>query len=247
LRIALISDIHGNLAALNAVLNDIQKQGIGEIICLGDVATLGPQPEIVIGELKKLACPCIMGNHELALLDLNLADYYRIAPPLISTLQWCFEKLSAQDLKYLQSFKMSLNISFGRDSTLLCYHGSPTSTTDIILAETSNKDVEKIINNNVATVMAGGHTHIQMLRQWSDTLFINPGSVGAAFQKSYSQGDIPTLIPWAEYAILDSTSEFLNIGMRRIPFDIMALKSAIKQSNIPIKDWWLGQYNQISK
>jgi putative phosphoesterase len=247
LRIALISDIHGNLVALNAVLRDIKKQEIDEVVCLGDVATLGPHPTQVIAELKKLACLCIMGNHELALLDLNLAGHYRIAPPLVSTLRWCFDKLNNHDIKYLKSFKASLKISFGKDSTLLCYHGSPTSTTDIILAEISNKEVDKTLNNKAATIMAGGHTHIQMLRQRDGRLLINPGSVGAAFAKFYAQGEIPELLPWAEYAILDYDSEILNIGMLRVPFDIVALKSAIKKSDIPIKDWWLGQYNQNSK
>jgi hypothetical protein len=187
---------------------------------------------------------CILGNHELALLDMKAANKYRIPPPLISTLEWGLGKLSDSDLEYLRSFDTSINFSFGNISTLLCYHGSPSSTTDIILAETPNQDVAKIIKNNKATVMAGGHTHIQMLRRWEGILLLNPGSVGAAFPNFFSLGEIPELIPWAEYTILSYHSEILNICMRRLPFDTQALKSAIKKSDLPIKEWWLEQYNK---
>ena len=60
MRIAIISDIHGNMVALSAVLEDIKAKNVDKILCLGDVATLGPEPNAVIKMLKKLGCPCIM-------------------------------------------------------------------------------------------------------------------------------------------------------------------------------------------
>ena len=69
MRVALISDIHGNEVALRAVLEEIESEGIEQIVCLGDVATLGPRPGRVIDLIEGLDCPCIMGNHDEFLLD----------------------------------------------------------------------------------------------------------------------------------------------------------------------------------
>ncbi|MEO6600819.1 MAG: metallophosphoesterase family protein, partial [Polyangiaceae bacterium] len=69
MRVALISDLHGNELAFNAVLADIARQGVDQIICLGDVATLGPRPRDVLGRLAELRCVCILGNHDEFMLD----------------------------------------------------------------------------------------------------------------------------------------------------------------------------------
>ncbi len=72
MRIALISDIHANEVALGAVLDDIERTGVDRVVCLGDVATLGPRPESVLDRIRQMDCPCIMGNHDAFLLDPEL-------------------------------------------------------------------------------------------------------------------------------------------------------------------------------
>ena len=72
MRVALISDLHANLVAIQAVLADIQRVGVDQIFCLGDVATLGPAPGAVLQLLRDLRCPCILGNHDAFLLDAAL-------------------------------------------------------------------------------------------------------------------------------------------------------------------------------
>lgn len=79
-RIALISDIHSNEVALRAVLSDIRRTGVDQVVCLGDVANLGPQPNAVIEVLAELGCPCIMGNHDEFLLDRQLVRTYNESP-----------------------------------------------------------------------------------------------------------------------------------------------------------------------
>ena len=74
-KLALISDMHGNLPAFEAVVEDVQLQGITQFLCLGDVANFGPQPKETLGYLQTLACPVVMGNTDDSLLKpRTLAD-----------------------------------------------------------------------------------------------------------------------------------------------------------------------------
>src|SRR5688500_4764592 len=119
MRIALISDIHGHYTALEAVLEDIRRQQVDSVICLGDVATIGPQPRQVLAALRVLGCPCILGNHDAALLQPHRAQEYLIAPPLLPTLQWCAQQLAPDDLEYLAPFSSVLEVPLENNATLL--------------------------------------------------------------------------------------------------------------------------------
>ncbi len=89
--------------------------------------------------------------------------------------------------------------------------------------------------------MAGGHTHLQMLRQHRGTLLVNPGSVGAAF-KEYASGGPPTLMPYAEYAVVESRAGVVDVSLRRVPFDTAALHHAILATDIPLRPMLAKQY-----
>ncbi len=246
MRIGLISDIHGNLTALEAVLADLAAHPVDTLICLGDVATLGPQPKQVIARLRALGCPCINGNHESALLDLKKAADYQVAPSLIPTVEWCAGQLNADEMDYLRSFQPSLELPVDEDLNLLCFHGSPHSNVGQILATTPPDKLDKMFDGQTADLFAGGHTHIQMLRQYGGKLIINPGSVGSAFRKPYQAGSVPELLPWAEYGIISATRGVISVDLRRVPFDIPAFSKAITESGIPEQEWWLRQYSRSS-
>jgi len=242
MKIALISDIHGNLTALNAVMQDIRQQKVDKIICLGDVATIGPQPREVLIKLRELKCVCILGNHEKAILDSDSALDFQIAPPLIPALHWCLEKLQDEDLGFLSDFKNSYECKLEREFTLLCYHGSPRSTTDVILSTTPAAECSRMLGDSNNALLAGGHTHIQMMRKHESSVLVNPGSVGGAFPRVFEKGETPFLQPWAEYAIVNYGNKNLDIDMRQIRFDTMTLKDIVAKIDIPIKNWWLQQY-----
>ena len=242
MRIALISDIHGNDTALEAVLADLRQHQVDTMICLGDVATVGPQPRQVLARLKCLACPCILGNHDAALLHIEQAPAYHIAAPLITTLQWCAQQLAPEEFAYLRSFVPILDIPLGPDVTLRCFHGSPRSNTDLILPTTPEEDVDRLLGEQTANVLTGGHSHIQMLRQHLGKLIINPGSVGNAFLRPAKPGIVPSLLPWAEYALVTWDKGVLSVDLRRVPFDLTTFSRVVAASDIPIRSWWLQQY-----
>ena len=242
MRIALISDIHANFIALEAVLADIKKQQVDSIICLGDVATIGPQPREVLDRLRDLGCPCIMGNHENALLAPDKASVFHIAPPLIPSLNWCASQLSLADLDYLNSFKSILEIPLDNNNNLLCFHGSPRSNTDVILATTPAEVLEGYLEGYANQVMAGGHSHIQMLRQHEGKIIVNPGSVGSPFLKTPPPGVEPILMPWSEYAILEWRDARISLVLQRVSYEVGVYREIISRSNVPIKNWLLQQY-----
>ncbi|MBI3242795.1 MAG: metallophosphoesterase family protein [Chloroflexi bacterium] len=242
MNLAVLSDIHGHYTALDAVLNDLSRQHIDSVVCLGDVATIGPQPLEVIARLKSLGCACIMGNHDAALLNPANAPQLLIPPPLRPTLEWCAGQLAPDDVAYLASFQPVLNLSLGPGAEVLCFHGTPGSNIGLLLPTTPVEELDGLLAGQPATFFIGGHSHLQMLRQHGGKLFINPGSVGSAFAQLPAPGVTPALLPWAEYAIVSWESGVVSVDLRRVPFDIAAFYEVVSQSDIPLKQWWLQQY-----
>lgn len=244
MRIAFISDIHANLVALDAVLNDAAQQRVDSLVCLGDVGDLGPQPAQVLARLRELHCPCIMGNHDVALIEPGKATQLEIPLALVSSLQWCIQKLSPRDFDFIRAFQPTLEIQLDATNSILCFHGSPTSNTRIISETTPPEQLDQLLGNPLHTLMIGGHTHLPMLRRHKHTLVVNPGSVGNAFRAAPIAGTPPTLLPWAQYAIITWTNGTPHVDLRRVEFDIARYVSIIQASDIPLKDWLLEQYTQ---
>ncbi|CAG1010344.1 hypothetical protein ANAEL_03937 [Anaerolineales bacterium] len=242
MRIAFLSDIHGNFTALQAVLTDMETQSVDQVVCLGDVATLGPQPLEVLNTLRELKCICIKGNHDAATLDPEGAERYDIASHLIPDLHWCKDRLSADDIQFIDSFKSLHEINLPHDNRILAFHGSPLSYTDIILSTTPDEQLEVYLKGQEANILVGGHSHIQMVRRYDSKLILNSGSVGNAFKFAYSPGKSVDLLPWAEYMIIEQSGKLLDIDARRVYFDTDELIRKVKESHLPCSPWWLKQY-----
>jgi predicted phosphodiesterase len=110
-----------------------------------------------------------------------------------------------------------------------------------LLATTAPDELDRLLDGRRATVMAGGHTHIQMLRQHRGTLLVNPGSVGMPF-KEYVFGRTPTLLDHAEYATVEAQDGRVTVTLRRVPLDKRALRAAISACDNPLRGMLLQQY-----
>jgi predicted phosphodiesterase len=126
MRLALISDIHGNLIALDTVLHDIELLHPDRIVCLGDVA-FGPQPLETTQRLMAVGCPVVMGNSDERLLHPGVPQRpeEENAQRIEEIVFWCREQLSQTELDYLRTFQPTMEFSLSTDIALLCFHGSP--------------------------------------------------------------------------------------------------------------------------
>lgn len=233
-RIALLSDVHGHQVALDAALDHLRDQKVDRIICLGDVATLGPQPVEVLRRLGEVGCPCIMGNHDEFLLDPGLVRSYTSAPVVVESIDWCRDQLSQDDLAFLASFPRTLEVELGQGRVMLLCHGSPGSNTQDILATTPPDELDGLLGDLSPAILACGHTHIQMLRQHRGRLIVNPGSLGIPFRE-YVAGREPELMVHAELAVIEVTGEALSVSLRRLPLDRAALRRSLEGVGLPLR------------
>jgi predicted phosphodiesterase len=154
MRLGLISDIHANEVALEAVLKDIKQFGVDQIICLGDVATLGPQPCSVIQILQDIECDCILGNHDEFMINPELVHVYTDIPIIVEAITWCRKQLSDSDLDFIRTFKKCIEISPDVLSKLLLFHGSPNNHMKDIFSTTPSDELDSMLSGYTATVMA---------------------------------------------------------------------------------------------
>jgi predicted phosphodiesterase len=241
MRVALISDLHANEVALSAVFRHIQRHGVDETICLGDVATLGPHPREVLDILKLHSCPCIMGNHDEFLLDAQLINSYTEAPVVKQAVDWCRAQLRPADFAFLRSFQTGLERSLDGRTQLSLFHGSPRSHMENLLATTPPEELDALLGERRSTVMAGGHTHLQMIRQHRGTLLVNPGSVGMPFRE-FANGQAPRVLPHAEYAIVSVEAGELSVQLQRVELDRAALRQATVSVEHPLAAGLLANY-----
>lgn len=244
MQITLISDIHGNLAALDAVLSSPDVQQSEEIVCLGDVAVFGPQPREVVARLRALDCPVAMGNTDAWLLNPSShQERDEHSRRMTEVEMWSARQLSPSDLDHVRTFQSIVEQPLGAEMSLLCFHGSPRSWGEIIVSTTSDIELSAMLSGFQATVMAGGHSHAQMLRRFGDVTLINPGSVGLPYERILSTG-AERRPPWAEFSIVRVDGERLAVEFRRIPYDVNLAIQAALSSGMPHAEWWSSQWEK---
>lgn len=249
MRLAIISDIHGNLVALKALLSDLQKRRVEGVLCLGDVAATGPQPREVIDLLQSLAWPCVMGNTDEGLArnvpDLPPAEEWKRLPRkekarMLELDEWTRERLGRSHRSYLSTFKPTVRFNPVNGPSVLCYHGSPRSKHEGIEATTPEKELNGYLRGYDADIFAGGHTHTQMFRRFRGSIVLNPGSVGLPFWVD-AAGRLRNPAR-AEYAIVTFAGKSFGIELLSVPYRMAELRAVVRESGLPNPGWWLSDW-----
>lgn len=231
-RVALISDMHGNAVALDAVLRELDHERLDEIVSLGDVAQGGPQPAECVDRLRELGCRCVEGNSDEFLLTLDPGEE-DVDPEGIDRLlavgRWSREQLDDERLELLRGYERTVELDVaGR--RLVCCHGSPASNDEVVLPDTPRDHVERLIGE--ADAVAGGHVHLQWLRRAGRGIWFCVGSVGLVYEHKEPIDEQP-FDPWAEYAVLSAEDGRLALEFRRVAFDVDGVRAAIRSSGAP--------------
>jgi putative phosphoesterase len=186
--LGLVSDIHGNDRALAAVAAELERQGVVEVVCLGDAVQGGDEPREVLDRLEALGWPVILGNADDFLLEVPADSPEPLTPQQLEKREWTLAQLDERHLDRMRAFPRTLRL--GR---LLAFHGSPRSYDDVLLPDSTDDAAWRVPD---VDVLAGGHTHRQWTRIVGGALYVNPGTVMAQ--------------P-AEYAVVtDRSVEFLR-------------------------------------
>ena len=214
---AVISDIHGNLDALRAVVKDAEKSGIEVFLNAGDAVGFGIYPSEVIRALRSPMFLNVLGNVDLEILDalrLGKVPEGDVAKDLT------IEELSPSDVAYLQSLPRELRFEIA-GTRLLLTHGSPDSVDEHIYPDSPEERLKEIAAKVEADVVITGHTHLQMNRSVDGVAFVNPGSVGRPINGE----------PKAEYALLSFNP--LRVDFRCVSYDIETLVGKMRKKRLP--------------
>lgn len=226
MRLAILSDIHANLHALQAVWEDLEKQRPDQVYCLGDLVGYGANPNEVVDFIRERQIPTVMGNYDEGVgFDLRDCGCLYSDPELARlgdlSLQWSREHTSAVNKLYLQALPMHIRLQERRPSLLLV-HGTPRKINEYLYEDRPPATFERIARLAAADVLLFGHTHLPYQKKVGRTLFVNTGSVGKP-----RDGD-----PRVGYVILQG-SRRLRAIYRRVEYDIAAAAGAVRASGLP--------------
>jgi putative phosphoesterase len=234
-RIAVLSDIHGNLLALQAVVTDMERHNIDMVVNLGDHASGPLWPRETVALLMQQRWIQIAGNHERQLTRQNPAGHG-------ASDRYAYEQLTSQQMQWLRELPSTARI--GGD--ILLFHGTPTNDNAYLLETiehgqsflASPAEIMQHLGNARAKVMLCGHSHVPRMVQTPDgTLIVNPGSVG--LQGYTSEDPAPHIIqtgsPETRYAILERDNEKWWVEFIALPYDHPSAADQAGRNNRP--DW----------
>ena len=223
MKLALLSDIHGNHHALRAVLNAVRQQHVDTLLIAGDFVGYYFWPVEVFSLLKEWDIVAIRGNHDRMLEDivndksLRLKLYEKYG----SGLDVAFEQLDSKSIEWLTHLPDSIEYETKDGNVLLC-HGSPWDRDEYIYPDSSDLSLKRYENLNVKWVIQG-HTHYPMYLKIGNIVLINPGSVG---QPRNSQ-------PGAHWATLDTDSGIVKHFCEKYDLSIVVKESQKRHPEIP--------------
>jgi putative phosphoesterase len=229
MRIALISDIHANLPAIEAVLEDIEKRKLDSIFCLGDLVSYAPWPNEIIDIVRKNRIVTIAGNHDEILGKKSHNGLEYTVDPSLSIGQQSIEYtnsiLTVENRLYLKSLPQHIKLDFN-SCNLLFVHGSPDKIDEYLTEDLSDDFYWQMMEEHGADLMAFGHTHkpfrktIEKGKQIKHA--INLGSVGKP-----KDGD-----PKACYVVIE-VAEHVVVEFIKVDYDVEKAARAIEESPLP--------------
>lgn len=221
MRLLVMADIHGNLPALEAVLEDVEPEQFDGVLVAGDLV-IGVQPAETIRLIQSLGATVIRGNHENYLLRYH----HGTAPETWDTCQqwasmrWNYHQLDQELLAYLRDLPEQQVIQMPGTSAILMVHGSPRNPAEYLNPDHEPESVQVIAADLQESIMVCGHSHVPWVRRHGHRVLLNPGAVSNPLNGHVG----------AQYAVLTWTHQQWQVEHRAIPYDLDRLRKIFRQT-----------------
>jgi predicted phosphodiesterase len=231
-RLALLSDVHANLPALEAIAADIDRHSPDAVYVLGDMINGCAWPAETLDFIVARGWPMLIGNHDDAVLQLGTArmeprygdrEYY-------ATLWWTRARLAPAHVALLKSLPMELSVAFAGALPVRLLHGLPGNFFAGFRPDSPARWIERQLAAIPESTVADGHTHFPMERRVGRWQIVNTGSAGAPFD-----GD-----PRPSYAVLDSGGAGWQVTIRRVDYDRGRVEAGYRASGLAEEGGVLG-------
>lgn len=247
MRLAVMSDIHGNLTAFEAALADLEATGAPDKLwVLGDLAAMGPRPaecirrtQSLVETLGKDNVRVIRGN-----TDRDLVHGTRLAQPAVEeagkytdfvtemtlthrALIWNLSQLNFDDYTYLHKLDHEIGLNVPGYGYVIGYHGTPGNDEGRLTPEMPDDEARDALLDREGRLGIGAHIHVQMDRNLGDWRIVNDGSVGMSFQNP----------GYAQWALLTFEGGDVTVDLRNVPYDVDAFMTDVRASGHPEPEW----------
>jgi putative phosphoesterase len=227
-RVAVITDIHGNLPALEATLDAIDQIGVDGIYCGGDLVGYGPHPNDVCRVIEEREIPTIYGNYDFAIAR-ELADcgcaYVTAHDRELGqrSVAWTLAHTDQRSRDFMFALPFELRFELGERQIHLV-HGSPRKVNEYLFEDKPASLYERLAKAEQGDVLVFGHTHKPWIREYGGVLFVNCGSVGKP-----KDGDSRCAFAILE---LDQTGH-VRASIERVPYDAEAVAREVEAAGLP--------------
>jgi putative phosphoesterase len=225
--VAVITDVHANLPALEAALARIDELGIDRIYCGGDLVGYGPDPDAVCARIAQRGIPTIYGNYDYAIArDLDDCGCAYITPHDRElgqqSVAWTREHTAQAAKDFMRALPFDRHLEVG-DQRVHLVHGSPRKVNEYLFEDKPARLYERLAAAETGDVLVFGHTHKPWVHTHGHVRFVNCGSVGKP-----KDGD-----PRGAFAILDASSGSLDVTIERVAYDAEVVADAVRAAGLP--------------
>lgn len=226
MRVAIFADIHGNLQALEAVLEDLETQAPDVVVVNGDMVNRGPNNVEVMQGVLNQGYVITLGNHDdlLRMLierDPTLSEVF-FTDPFWEANRWCARQLEqAQLTPALKNLPMTHKIDISGAPSLLISHGSPRHYREGYSHYLPDEALSEILQEYPADILIGSHTHDPLERRWGPHLILNTGAVGSPFNRD----------PRAQYLVMTLENNAWKYEFRQLEYDREAALHEFERSD----------------
>jgi putative phosphoesterase len=225
--VAVITDIHANLPALQAALVRIDELGIERVYCGGDLVGYGPHPNEVVALIAERDIPTIYGNYDYAIArDLDDCGCAYNTPRDRElgqqSVEWTLQHTDQRSKDWMRALPFDLRFNIG-DTAVHLVHGSPRKVNEYLFEDKPASLFERLAAAEDASMLVFGHTHKPWVREYGGVLFVNCGSVGKP-----KDGD-----PRGAFAVLSPAASGLEVRIERVSYDAETVAAEVREAGLP--------------